>query len=271
MYFWHAEPFGWGISAGAMELGKDFPVRLRRQKNLFRPNRWIFFQGLLLVMSIAVHVSKVQADKKFSLEAYAGPIWASHWSPREKPPGTSVKPAWREGMCFGLSGLWHWSRLVTVDVGFNYADKGGSHTVKASTFPFGEMNLIYQFRYLEFPILLRTYWVSKGPIHFFSFGGTYLAWELANRYTFHNDEKGTATHPLDDLQRTDFGFLSGAGLEFSMGRFNLSLKYRYSMGFVDLFLDTDPVSIPEFRGVDFPIITLRNFAHLALLGLRYSF
>jgi hypothetical protein len=96
-----------------------------------------------------------------------------------------------------------------------------------------------------------------------------LALELANRYTFRNEQSGTASHPLSQVEKTDFGFISGTGLEVHLGRFVISAKYRYSMGFVDLSLDTDPVYIPQFRGVDFPVIELRNLSHAALVGVRY--
>ncbi len=225
--------------------------------------------GLVMSLGLLFGTGAAQASERFSLECMAGPIWASHWSPHEKPPGTRVEPSWREGLLVEVGGVWRWSRWLSGETGLSYAEKGALHTVEAAGFPFGEMELIYKFRYLEFPLLLRTYWIDGERFKLFSYGGGYLALELANRYTFRNQQSGTASHPLSQVEKTDFGFISGTGLEVHLGRFVISAKYRYSMGFVDLSLDTDPVYIPQFRGVDFPVIELRNLSHAALVGVRY--
>ncbi len=210
------------------------------------------------------------AQVRYALEVGAGPVWASHWSPREKPPGTKVLVGWEQGWAISLTGTARLGRLATAEVGILVADKGAHHTVTAASFPFGDMELTYRFRYLEFPATLRTYWVRVGGTSFFTYGGAYVAFALDNDYTFFNKQKGSASRPLKDVEQVDAGFVSGLGFEVTLGELSLYMKYRYSMGFVDMALDTDPVYIPEFRGVDFPVIQLRNFTHGAVVGLRWA-
>jgi len=229
------------------------------------------WQALAVASLVFVHPmpSGAQTQSRFALEAGAGPVWASHWSPRDKPPGTEVVVDWRPGRVISLSGTARLGRFVTAEVGLLLVDKGAHHTVATASFPFGDMELSYAFRYLELPITLRTYWVRIGPAALFTYGGAYVAFALDNSYTFYNAEKGSATRRLDDVVLVDVGFISGFGVERTLGRVSVIVKYRYSMGFVDLTLDTDPVYIPEFRGVEFPVIELRNYTHAVLVGVRW--
>lgn len=210
------------------------------------------------------------AQVRYALEMGAGPLWASHWSPWEKPPGTKVVVDWEQGWAISLGVTARLGRLATAEVGLLVADKGAHHTVTAASFPFGDMELTYSFRYLELPATLRTYWVRIGRTTLFTYGGAYVAFALDNRYLFFSAQKGSATRSLKDVEPLDAGLVSGCGLEIGLGMLSLFVKYRYSMGFVDLALDTDPVHIPEFRGVDFPVIKLRNFTHGAVLGVRWA-
>lgn len=188
----------------------------------------------------------------------------------EKPPGTKLVVDWEQGWAVSVSGTEHLGRLATAEVGPLVADKGAHHTVTPASFPFGDMELTYSFRHLELPATLRTYWVRTGRTTLFMYGGAYVAFALDNRYLFFNAQKRSATRSLKDVEHADAGLDSGCGLEIGLGMLSLFVKYRYSMSFVDMALDTDPVHIPEFRGVDFPVIKLRNFRHGAVPGLRWA-
>ncbi|MBC7187343.1 MAG: PorT family protein [Calditrichaeota bacterium] len=232
-------------------------------------SRWSLVLCAVVALG-ALSKSAVWAGDRYALEFSIGPVWASHWSPREKPPGTEVLVDWRSGLCLSLSGTARLARFATAELGLTYAEKGAQHTVRARSFPFGDMLLTYDFRYIELPATVRTYWVRFGSARLYTYGGAYVGLALGNSYNFYNAEKGSATRKLDEVQQGDVGFVSGFGWEVKIGRFSLLAKYRYSMGFVDLTLDTDPVYIPEFRGVDFPVIELRNFTHAFLVGVRWT-
>ncbi len=206
----------------------------------------------------------------FALEVALGSSWASHWSPHDKPPGTQVVVGWQLGLLSSVSASARLGRWFTAELGLAYAEKGAHHMVTTASFPFGAMELTYRFRYIEVPVVMRTYWLKAGPGRFFTYGGAYAAVVGSTKYTFHNERKGTATRSLFDVNRGDAGFVSGFGYEVTLGRISVAVKYRYSMGFVDLELNTDPVYIPEFRGVDFPVILLRNYSHAVVTGVRYQ-
>lgn len=228
------------------------------------------FVGVALGFGVFLVSSGAFAQKgRFAFEADVGHSWASHWSPREKPPGTQVEVNWQPGLLASIGATAELGRWLTAELSLAFAEKGAKHTVTTVSFPFGAMELTYRFRYVELPILFRTYWFKIGPGTFFTYGGGYVAAAWATKYTFHNDEKGTASRKLLDVERGDIGFASGFGWEAALGKFGLMVKYRYTMGFVDLTLDTDPVTIAEFRGVDFPVILLRNFSHAVVTGVRY--
>lgn len=232
-------------------------------------SRWPLVLCAVVALA-ALSIPAAWAGDGYALELSIGPVWASHWSPREKPPGTEVLVDWRSGLCLSVSGTARLGRFATAELGLTYAEKGAQHTVRTRSFPFGDMLLTYDFRYIELPATVRTYWVTLGPARLYTYGGAYVGLALGNSYNFYNTEKGSATRKLDEVQQEDAGFVSGFGWEVDLGRFSVLAKYRYSMGFVDLTLDTDPVYIPEFRGVDFPVIELRNFTHAFLVGVRWS-
>ncbi|MDZ7414296.1 MAG: PorT family protein [candidate division KSB1 bacterium] len=222
------------------------------------------FSGIVIGSAVLA-----QAGGRFAMEANIGHSWASHWSPRDKPPGTQVVVGWQPGLMVSASTTADLGRWLTAELGIVLTEKGAHHTVTTFSFPFGAMELTYRFRYLEVPVLFKTYWLKVGPGRIFTYGGGYVAAAWAARYTFYNEQKGGASRTLTDVERGDVGFVSGFGCELPLGKIALVVKYRYSMGFVDLTLDTDPVHIAEFHGVDFPVILLRNFSHAVMTGVRY--
>jgi hypothetical protein len=231
--------------------------------------RWCQVTGTVVAL-VVLATSAGHAGGRYARELSVGPVWASHWSPREKPPGTEVIVDWRSGLCLSLSGTARLARFATAELGLTYAEKGAQHTVRTRSFPFGDMLLTYDFRYIELPATVRTYWLTLGAVRFYTYGGGYVGLALGKKYKFYNAAKGSASRKLNAVEQGDVGFVSGFGWEVNLGRLSLLAKYRYSMGLVDLTLDTDPVYIPEFRGVDFPIIELRNFTHAFLVGMRWS-
>lgn len=222
---------------------------------------------LVLALVMGLGAGAMTWGGPLSVELHVGPAWTSHWSPRGTTPGTSVHTQWHEGGSAGMRLAWQLHPRWYGGAGVSYDQMGASHVVRAESFPYGPMHLSYRFEYLKLPLTIETRWVSSGPLTFSTCGGGYMAYALENSYTFFNEEKGTATHPLRDVQRWDMGFVTGAGVTLSLGRVSVTARYQYEMGLKDLSLNTDPLSIPEFHGVLFPIIRLRNLSHGLLVGV----
>jgi hypothetical protein len=223
--------------------------------------------SLVLCSILVIHSP---ARESFQFGTKAGLVIAQHWSSREKPGDTTVDPGAEFGFAGGAFLKDEFRRNLALVLEVNYIEKGAHHIVTTPEFPYGEMLLTYRFNYLELSCMLRTYWIAWGENRLFSCGGGYLGYLITNTYRFDNEEKGSARRKLDDTRSFDLGIVAGFGWEASVQKGTVHLEYRYSMGFLDLPMSTDPMYIPSFRGIDFPTIELRNLCHAFTVGISFA-
>lgn len=107
------------------------------------------------------------------------------------------------------------------------------YSVKGSKFEESAFSSKALIDYLEVPILARVSRRGSGRMGFYVAGGPYVAVQLRarTRTTF-----GNATEEIDigdDIERTDFGFAAGGGVEWG----SLVFDGRYSHGLKDVDKD----------------------------------
>ena len=191
---------------------------------------------------------------------------STHWSPREKEPDVTVETTPKNGLTGGFILGIEFNRIFTLESGCMYTEKGAHHVVTTPNFIWGPMNLDYRYKYIEIPIVLKTVFLSSGNWDFYSYGGGYVSFLNTNTYQFNNDIWGSSTHRIEKTNQTDWGLSTGAGISVSVKPFRFHLEYRYAMGFHDIEFPTEPIEITDLPGSLFPIIRLRNMAHILQLG-----
>src|SRR4030042_220382 len=184
--------------------------------------------GMIFSLILILHTEFSSLEAQFSLGTRTEAVSSSHWSPIEKDPEVSVMTHAVWGHTAGLYGSYTFSRYLTLEAGVHYIEKGAKHDVNNATFPFGTMFLDYRYDYLEIPLILKTFWFNIRRFSLYSFGGLYGGFLVNNRYRFSNETWGDSESELGDTQKKDWGFTSGAGIQFQHDRLEIGMEYRYS-------------------------------------------
>jgi hypothetical protein len=206
------------------------------------------------VLAILISQTAVYGEKRIEFGVKAGYNFASHWSTEEKPDDSSVIIRSQFGLLAGTMADIRLSGLFRLQPEILYVQKGSIQEVAAPGVPIGYVTVVYDLQYLEIPLLLKLYpRKGKGLVQPVLSSGGYFSYLLKGSYSFSNPFIGSMDFDMEDLQKTDFGFLGGLGIEFQEETLTFGIQYRYSMGFVDLDLPTGPGA---------PTVALRNFSHM---------
>ncbi len=92
--------------------------------------------------------------------------------------------------------------------------------------------------YIEIPLLLK-YVVHSGSLEPFFFAGPYYAFQLAAKSEMVLSFEGYSDtvaekKDMEEIKSSDFGLVFGAGLNIPLGRLDLILDARYSIGLSDI-------------------------------------
>ena len=188
------------------------------------------------------------------------PMFSSHWSPENDTYGADIRTRGLTASSFGASlriGLGGWFSLQPEVL---VTRKGARHIITIPGFPWGDLNAVYEYGYVETPMLCRMEPFSGKWLRPFFTGGLYCAFLQKTEYRVTIPGFGTLKSGIDTMKRRDAGFASGFGLAMDRGRMGLSVEYRYSMGFIDLEFPTGP---------GFPAVKLRNLTHAVYLEIGF--
>jgi len=100
---------------------------------------------LISIVACFTTVFGVTAQEPFQLGIKSGFVAAQHWSPNEKPEGTTVNPGTDTGFSAGDLFKYMFNKKFAFFVEANYFPKGAHHVVTAPEFPYGEMLLTYRY------------------------------------------------------------------------------------------------------------------------------
>ncbi len=212
---------------------------------------------LLMPLFINAGEGKAATDIKFGLKA--GFDISSQWSSEEKIEDDSIVLRSRSGILFGAMTRFHLSNLFKLQPEIFYVQKGSRQDVTIPGVPIGTVHVAYDLRYLEIPVLLKTYPLKgKGAIQPTLSFGPYFAFLLNGTYSLVNNKIGNFEEAMDDLKKTDMGIVMGSGLELKNDTIEFGFHYRTSMGFVNLALPTGPGA---------PTVSLRNLNYMVTLEI----
>jgi opacity protein-like surface antigen len=186
------------------------------------------------------------------------PVFSSHWSPKDDTYGAEIRTHWRTCSAFGVYaniGLGGWFSLQPE---VHFIHKGARHIIGIPGFLWGDIEAVYATDYLEVPVFFKTTPFSWKRLHPFITGGMYYSFLRRTEYRMTIPTLGTLTSKIETMKHTDAGFATGYGLAMDLDALELSVEYRYSMGFVDLEFPTGP---------GFPTVELRNMTHAVFLGI----
>jgi opacity protein-like surface antigen len=225
----------------------------------WRSKSTFFFCAFLLILLAGS--MRIQAEpEKLTFGLNVGPVFSNHWSTEDAPEGVE-KPKGESGFSVGVYMNLSLGKRFSLQGEIGYAEKGAKHNLLIEGFPYGPVDVTYNTEHIEIPIWLKFYVIKGKKFRIYTGGGGYIAFLTNGWYLFENEVIPSFTADMDDIKKTDLGFLFQWGLEFKVGDFFVHLEYRYSMGLIDISYPTGP---------DAPGVELRNLAHAALLGVSFT-
>jgi hypothetical protein len=203
----------------------------------------------------------VHAEKKVTLGFKAGYNFASHWSHKEKLDDSSILIRPKLSVFAGALASFKLSNSFRLQMEILYNQKGAKHDVTIPYLPIGTLSVVYDFRYLEVPVILK-YYIRKGKGRFQPILslGPYFSFLLKSVYSVSNPYTGIIEYDIEDVKKTDMGFTGGPGIEIHDDNIVFGIFYRSSMGFVNLDLPTGPGA---------PTVSLRNYCHMITFEISY--
>jgi hypothetical protein len=140
------------------------------------------------------------------------------------------------------------------------------------------IDVTYDLDYIEIPVLLRFEWRPSRRPTLYGLSGWALALRVHDHYALRGEvSDSTQTIPLRadadmrEVSGFDYGFVYGFGSEFVLAGLNLSLEYRFTIGWNQLNLPTYayvPFGDEEVLIENKPV-PLRNQSHWVTLGYRF--
>lgn len=220
-----------------------------------------FFFCIFLLFFIVSSASIQARPEKLNFGLNVGPIFSSQWSTGEKPAGYE-NPTGQSGLSIGFFSNLTLGKRFSLQGEICMSDKGAKHNIIIAGFPFGPIDVTYTTDYLEIPLWLKFYVIKKEKFRIYTGAGGYIAFLTKGKYLFENEFIPSFTEDMEDIKKTDFGFLGNWGLEIKAAHFLFHLEYRYSMGFADISYPTGPGS---------PEIEFRHLSHVVLFGVSFAF
>lgn len=164
--------------------------------------------------------------------------------------------------------------VLTVRPEVFYLVKGWKHTRELPSYyppPFGgsEYTTEISIDYLEIPVLFRYSYQTGTGFHPFLLAGPYMAFVLDSPDMVRDselealEEAGRITG--DCFESSDFGFIAGAGIDFTYSVVEVSVEARYSLGLTSVVADgsvcagVDPVFLKNNRNKGFSLLAGISF------------
>ncbi|MBN2541439.1 outer membrane beta-barrel protein [bacterium] len=189
------------------------------------------------------------------------PLISTHWTPKDKIGDYEVEIISLKQDAGGFNLTLEIRDRFHLQYGFYHVNKGCKHKVIIPDFIFGDMFVTYNFDYFEFPVMLKVDVLRYGKLRLITSFGCYFGQLNYSSYKFENAILGSIKENItEESKQTDFGLIFGNGVEIWFEKAFIALKYRFSMGFVDIPLPTGP-------GMD--CVELRNNCHTFVLGINY--
>ncbi len=148
---------------------------------------------------------------------------------------------------------------VSADLGFGplsiqpeilYARMGAKAQVES-------VEIKYLLDYIQVPVLLKLRVVQAGPVRPVICAGGYGSWMIKGQGSSTNGVDSESEDITEYMNRFDYGFVGGAGVEFKLPGVRLSVEGRYNFGLANVLKDPENGSV------------LKNRTLMALIGVGF--
>lgn len=166
---------------------------------------------------------------------------------------TDLQTAPAPGFTIGLALDFKLTDRFSIQAEANYIEKGGKVTDEILN---TEFDLTMD--YIEVPLLAKLRFPVVGKMTPHLLAGPYAAFLIENNSNSEvmNDQRYTPDDLVADAGSTDFGLVTGAGIELDFKFNTMTAEIRYSAGIIPAFISSTPGNI-------------RNGAVAFLIGFRF--
>jgi hypothetical protein len=200
----------------------------------------LFASALLITAGVSTASAQVGMGPHTSVGVLGGVNFANVW-------GDGVTGAkTRTGAVAGLSFDFHLAPHVRLEIDGLYSQQGAK-----GDFDGDELTL--KLDYVQVPVLLKYRFPTHTSVHPFLVLGPYVGFRIKCELASGSDSEECVDFFGENAKSTDFGGTVGAGLGFRLGKQELSLSARYSMGFEKIIssADTKNKSVSVLAGLSF--------------------
>jgi len=232
----------------------------------------------ILLGSISVGSGARASSVSPSLTLRLGPSFSQHYGNRERGLEYDVQSRWRTSITAGVSVYLPVVDRFGLQQEICYVRKGSREAIGTRILEIPTvLDVTYDLDYIEIPTLLRFNWITAERPTLYGLTGFALSLKVHDRYVLRGDvDDGTQVVPLradaamPEVDLFDFGFVYGMGAGMKVAGRDLTLEYRFTVGWNSLKMPTYayvPFGDEEIL-VDNPPVPLRNQSHWVTLGIR---
>lgn len=178
----------------------------------------------------------------------------------------TVDTYYRHGLAGGLLIYYPITESFGIQQEFLYVMKGSREDITMKDLPV-ETHTEYDINYFEIPIVFRYTFVRLGNLEIYGCSGFALSILLNGEYRLKGvvEIQGvqtpfTETNKIEGMDTFDYGFLYGAGLDFTLLGKKCFFEYRFTIGWNTLMM-------PTYGGQD--PAPLRNQDYIFTLGMYF--
>lgn len=252
---------------------------MRRSVAPMRPRGWSGPLALSLLVSWigAGWGIRASAETPF-LNLRFGPSFSQHYGNAVRGLEYDVESGGRTSLTAGISLYLPVVDRFGLQQEICYVRKGSREAIGVDILEIpAVLDVTYDLDYLEIPALLRFNWRTSGTPTLYTLSGFAMSLRVHERYQLRGEvDDGTQVVPLradaamPEVDLFDFGFVYGMGAGFTVAGQDLTLEYRFTVGWNRLDMPTYAY-VPfgdEQVLVENPPVPLRNQSHWVTLGIR---
>jgi hypothetical protein len=229
--------------------------------------------------SVSARGEEPAASRAPTVTVRAGLGLSEHYGTKERDQEYDVKSRRRTSAVAGISLHLPVTERLGLQQEVWYVRKGSRQRIGVEILEIpAVIDVTYDLDYIEIPVLFRFEWRPSRRPTLYGLSGWALALRVHDHYALRGEvSDSTQTIPLRadadmrEVSGFDYGFVYGFGSEFGLAGLNLSLEYRFTIGWNELDLPT--YAYVPFGGEELLIentpVPLRNQSHWVTLGYHF--
>ena len=123
----------------------------------------------------------------------------------------------------------------SLTLGTVLLNKGSNFTIEGQD----DVTAVTRLHYFSLPLTLHYNFKSEGLIHPYILGGIFGEYQLKSSRTYHTPDGIVNVNMNDQIDRYNYGYLLGGGLEWIRGKNTIYIETQYSLGRHDIDITND--------------------------------